>query len=292
MRSIRFNSRGRLNLVLLATVIALASLTYFRPGTRAPTPAMPLIALKAAQVRDIRIGMPGQKTTELVRGDRGWQMQAPLTMPADPNLVRTLLDTLDVTSDKQFPATGATLAKYGLDKPVAELWLNDVHYAFGGLNPVDNLQYVLTDDAVHLVNPMLYYRIAHVPYWWVDKGLLPIGSHITAMQLPQATLTLDKHGAWQLAPADASVSADAIQKLMDAWQQNLAIGVTPIGKDPEEGEVSISITNETKPLRFAILKDPDFLVLARPDLGLQYELDSSLWDTLLSLHPAKPGAAH
>ena len=50
------------------------------------------------------------------------------------------------------------------------------------------------------------------------------------MQLPQATLTLDKHGSWQLAPADKTVSADAIQKLMDAWQQNLAIGVTPIGK--------------------------------------------------------------
>ena len=292
MRSLRFNSRGRLNLVLLATVMALASLTYFRPGTQAPVPAIPLIALKAEQVRDIRIGMPGQKTVELVRGDHGWQMTAPLTMPADPNLVRTLLDTLDVTSDKQFSAAGAVLAKYGLDKPAAELWLNDVRYAFGGLNPVNNLQYVLTDDAVHLVNPMLYYRIAHVPYWWVDKGLLPAGSHITAMQLPQATLTLDKRGAWQLAPADSAVSADAIQKLMDAWQQNLAIGVTPIGKDPQEGEISLSIAGSTKLLRFAILKDPDFLVLARPDLGLQYELDSSLRDTLLSLPRSKTAAAH
>ncbi len=292
MRSIRFHSRGRLNLVLLATVVALASLTYFRPGTKAPVPAVQVITLKPAQIRDIRISMPDQKVTELKRGDHGWQMEAPFAMPADPNLVRTLLDTLDVTSDKQFPAAGAMLAKYGLDKPAAELWLNDMRYAFGGLNPVNNLQYVLTDDAVHLVNPMLYYRIAHVPYWWVDKGLVPIGSHISALQLPDATFTLDKHGVWQLAPADPSVSADAIQKLMDAWQQNLAIGVTPIGKDPEEGEVSITLANEAKPLRFAILEDPDFLVLARPDLGLQYELDSSLRDTLLSLHPAKPSAAH
>ena len=291
MKSIRFHSRGRLNLVLLVTVVALASLTYFRPGTKAPVLAVPLIALKAAQVRDIRISMPGQKTTELKRGDHGWQMEAPIAMPADPNLVRTLLDTLDITSEKQFPANDATLAKYGLDKPAAELWLNDVHYAFGGLQPVDKLQYVLADGEIHLINPMLYYRIAHVPYWWIDKGLLPIGSHITAMQLPQATLTLDKHGSWQLAPADASVSADAIQKLMDAWQQNLAIGVTPISKDPQEGEVSLSIAGQANPLRFAILKDPDFLVLARPDLGLQYELDSSLRDTLLSLHPTKSSAA-
>ena len=292
MRSIRFHSRGRLNLVLLVTVVALASLTYFKPGTKAPAPAVQMIALKATQVRDIRISMPDQKTTELTRGDRGWQMQAPLAMPADPNLVRTLLDTLDITSEKHFPASAATLAKYGLDKPAAELWLNDVHYAFGGLQPVDKLQYVLADGEIHLINPMLYYRIAHVPFWWIDKGLLPIGAHITAMQLPQATLSLDKHGAWQLAPPDAAVSADAIQKLMDAWQQNLAIGVTPIGKDPETGEVSITLANAAKPLRFAILKDPDFLVLARPDLGLQYELDSSLRDTLLSLERSKTTAAH
>ena len=73
--------------------------------------------------------MPDQKTTELKRGDHGWQMLAPLAMPADPNLVRTLLDTLDITSEKNFPASDANLAKYGLDKPAAELWLNDVRYA-------------------------------------------------------------------------------------------------------------------------------------------------------------------
>jgi len=291
MKSMRFNSRSRLNLALMAAVAALVSLTYFKPGTKAPAPTVQLIPLKAAQVTNIRISLPGQKTVELTRGQRGWQMDVPIAMPADPNMVRTLLDTLDVASEKQFPATGAALAQYGLDKPKAELWLNGAEYAFGGLQPVDNLQYVLTDGQIHLVNAMLFYRVAHDVYWWVDKGLLPAGSHVTALQLPQATFTLDKHGAWQLAPADASVSADDIQKLMDAWQRELAISVSPIGKDVREGEVSISISGSDKPLRFAILKDPDFVVLARPDLGLQYELDASLRDTLLS--PGhKTAAAH
>jgi hypothetical protein len=291
MKSMRFNSRSRLNLALMAAVVALASLTYFRPGTKAPAPVVQLMQLKAAQVGKIRISLPGQKTVELTRSDRGWQMEAPLGMPADPNLVQTLLNTLDLTSEKHFPAAGAALAQYGLDKPKAELWLNGAEYAFGGLQPVDNLQYVLADGQIHLVNAILFYRIAHDPYWWVDKGLLPAGSHITALQLPQATFTLDKRGAWQLAPADASVSADDIQRLMDAWQGELAISVGPIGKDAHEGEVSVSIAGSDKPLRFAILKDPDFLVLARPDLGLQYELDTSLRDTLLS--PGhKTAAAH
>lgn len=286
------NGRMRLNLALVVAVAILAALGYFKPGLKPAAPKAALISLKAAEIHDIRIRLPGQKPVEMVHGDKGWRLTAPLEMPADPNLIRTLLDYLDVESEAQFPAAGADLAKYGLDTPKAELWLNGEEYAFGGLQPVDNLQYVLAGGTVHLVNGALFYRVAHDGYWWVDKGLVPAGAHITALQLPQATMTLDKQGEWRLAPADASVSADDMQRLVSAWEQDLAISVAPMGKGKEEGEVSLSLANSQQPLRYAILKDPDFLVLARPDLGLQYELDTSLRDTLLSLSPPKADAKH
>lgn len=288
----KFDKRSRLNLGLVLVVIVLGVLSRFRPGTKHPAAPVPLVAMKAAQINDIRIQLPGQTTTELLHDNRSWRMVAPRAMPADPNQVRTLLDYLDAESQTRFPASGTDLSHYGLTKPVAKLWLNGREYDFGGLQPVDNLQYVLTGGEIHLINGALFYRVAHDAYWWMDKSLLPIGSHITAMQLPHATLSLDKKGMWRLAPADDSVSADAIQGLLDAWQQDLAIAVMPIGKDPEEGEVSLSIANASQPIRFAILKDPDFLVLARPDLGLQYELDSSFRDTLLGFQKPKPKPAH
>lgn len=285
----KVEARNRLNLALIAAVALLAALSYFKPGTEPPEAKLQLISLKPAEIHDIRIKLPNQPPAEMVRQDGGWRLTAPLAMRADPNQVRTLLDYLDEDSEAHFPAAGADLAKYGLDKPKAELWLNGVRYAFGGLQPVDNLQYVLAGGTIHLVNGALFYRVAHDGYWWVDKGLVPPGARITALQLPHATLTLDKKGEWQLAPADASISADDIQGLIAAWQQDLAISVGPIGKGKEQGEVSLSLAGMDKPLRYAILKDPDFLVLARPDLGLQYELDTSLRDTLLSLeHPKAP----
>ena len=286
------NGRMRLNLALVVAVAILAALGYFRPGIKLPGAKVELIAQKAAEIHDIRIELPGQKPTEMVRADRSWQLTSPLKMPADPNLVRTLLDYLDVESMARFPAAGADLAKYGLDKPKAKLWLDGSEYDFGGLQPVDNLQYVLADGTIHLVNGALFYRIAHDGYSWIDKGLLPAGAHITALQLPRTTLSLDKQGQWQVAPADASVSGDDIQRLIAAWEEDLAISVAPIGKGQEEGEVSLSLANSAEPMRFAILKDPDFLVLARPDLGLQYEVDSSQRDTLLSLHPPKTDTKH
>ena len=283
------NARNRLNLALVAAVALLAALSYFTPGSKLPQTKLQLISFKPAQIHDIRIKLPDQPPTELVRQDGGWRLTTPLAMRADSNLVRTLLDYLDAESEAHFPAAGADLTKYGLDKPKAELWLNGVRYAFGGLQPVDNLQYVLAGDTIHLVNGALFYRVAHNGYWWLDKGLVPLGAHLTALQLPHTTLTLDKKGEWQFAPADASVSADDIQRLISAWQQDLAISVEPMGKGQEQGEVSLSIAGGGTPLRYAILKDPDFLVLARPDLGLQYELDTSLRDTLLSLeHPKAP----
>lgn len=285
--------RARLNLALVILVAALAAVSFFRPGGKKLAATVPVITLKAAEVKDIRIQRPGQKLIEMKFGDHGWQLTSPFAMTADSNLLRTLLDTLDAESQASFPAAGADLAKYGLDKPGVELWLNGSHYTFGGMQPVDNQRYVQAGDTIYLMNPLLYYRLDHDAYWWLDKGLIPPGARITAMQLPQTTLTRDKQGMWQLSPADTSVSADDIQRLLDAWQQQLAISVAPLSKDPETGEVSLSIAGTATPLRYAILKDPDFLVLARTDLGLQYELDSSQRDTLLSLvHPKTAPPKH
>lgn len=280
------------NLILFLAVAALAALSYFGPLLKHAAPTVQPIAIKPGAVRDIRIQLPKQAVTELKFTDQGWQMAAPRMLPADPNLIKTLLDYLDQQSSVHFPAVQAELGKYGLDKPLAILWLNGTEFDFGGLQPVDNRQYLLAGGEIYLVNGALFYRLEHDADWWIDKGLVPPGAHITALQLPQATMTLDKKGVWQLAPADPSVSADDIQKLMDSWQEYLAISVAPMGKDPEEGEVSVSLANQKEPIRYAILKDPDFFVLARPDLGLQYELDSSLRDTLLSVKPPKPAAKH
>lgn len=286
------DSRTRLNLALVAAVTALAALSYFKPGTPRPAPTVRLIDFNASAVHEIRIAIAGQKTTDLKSGGSGWQLTEPFTLPADPNLVKTLLDYLDVPSRSHFPAAGHDLAQYGLDKPKAQLWLNGSEYSFGGFQPVDNEQYVLAGGTIHLVDGALFYRVAHDPYWWIDKGLLPPGARITALQLPDATLTRDKEGRWQLAPADSKVSADDIRRFMDGWEEDRAISVAAIGKGAPQGEVAVSLAGQEAPIRFAILKDPDFLVLARPDLGLQYDLDEDLRDSLLHVTRAAPAKAH
>ena len=69
---------------------------------------------------------------------------------------------------------------------------------------------------------------------------------------------------------------------MLAWQQARATGVAPIGGGKPDGEVSIMLAGAPAPLRFQILDDPDYLVLARPDLHLEYQLELSLSGSLLA----------
>ncbi|MGH8282045.1 MAG: DUF4340 domain-containing protein, partial [Gammaproteobacteria bacterium] len=188
-----------------------------------------------------------------------------------------------------FPAKQANLVKYGLNPPQVRLWLNGTEFDFGDAEPLNNYRYVKTGDTIHLVAGLLYFRINHSPLWWASKHLLPCGARIIGLQLPDATLTL-KGDKWQLAPANPAITSDAIQSLIDNWKNAQAIGTDKMGKGEPQGEVAVELAGDSQPLRFVILKDPDFLVLARPDLGLQYELDSGQRSALLELKPAKASA--
>ena len=280
-------SRLWLNLILAVVVAILVALVYFKPGHKPPTPPAVLTQIKAQDVTDIKISQPNTPSVELLRHGADWEMTAPSPLPADQFQVQSLLDSLPTVIKSSFRADAAKLAQYGLDPARLRLWVNGKEFDFGDTEPLNNYRYVLSGGQVHLVSGLLFYRLDHRPYWWVSKRLLPDKARITALQLPNATLTLsgDK---WKLAPANPAVSADAIQTLVENWQNAQAIGVEKAGTGKSTGEIAIELAGGKIALRFAILQDPNFFVLARPDLGIEYQLDSSQRDALLSFKSASP----
>ncbi|MGA9851545.1 MAG: DUF4340 domain-containing protein [Gammaproteobacteria bacterium] len=279
-----------LNIALIVVIAILVAFVYFKPGIRKPAPPVSLTTLKATDITSIRIARAQGDAVELARKDGTWQMVAPLKIRADQYLVKTMLDGIHAPVKSSFQVKQAELGKYGLDPPHLRLWLNGTEFDFGDTEPLNNYRYVKTGDSVQLTGGLLYFRISHSPLWWASKRLLPEGARITGLQLPDATLTL-KGAKWQLAPANADISADAIQTLVDNWQNAQAISTGKIGMGQSQGEIAIELAGDSQPLRFAILKDPDFLVLSRPDLGLQYELDSGQRAALLELKSSKTAPA-
>lgn len=281
--------RWWLNIALVIVIVVLTALIYFKPGTHKPAPPVPLTSLNAVDITSIKIAREASPIAELVREKAGWRMLTPVKTPAAEYLVKTLLDAIHAQVKSSFPARQADLVKYGLNPPQVRLWLNGTEFDFGDTEPLNNYRYVKTGDSIHLVAGLLYFRLNHGPLWWASKRLLPDGARIIGLQLPDATLTL-KGDKWQLAPANPAISSDAIQSLVDNWKNAQAIGTDKMGKGEPQGEVAVELAGDNQPLRFVILKDPDFLVLARPDLDLQYDLDSGQHAALLELKPVNASA--
>ena len=279
------SSRNRLNLALLAAVALLIALAYFKPDVKHGTAEPPLVA-DPEKTRELRIALAGQPEVDLRREGDAWLMQAPLRRPADAALMQDFLDGLDAPASNSFPAAGADLSKYGLDKPLARFWLDGTEYDFGGMQPISKQSYLLSGGRIYLVGSYLFYRIAHDAYGWLDHRLLPQGARITALQLPHATLTQDAKGDWQIAPADKTLDQAALHKFVQGWQDAVAMNVAAYHRAKADGEVAVVLEGLKDPLRFQILEDSDYLVLARPDLGFEYQLDMGQTDTLLTPAPA------
>ena len=282
----RLGYRNRLNLALAFTVGVLSLIAWFRPGLKAPDADVPLLP-KAPEATHIRIAPTGATAAELTRKPDGWYMTTPLRMRADDAAVADLLQLLTLPVDEGFPAK-RDLSGYNLDKPLLRLTLDGTELDFGGTQPIDQRRYVLLDGRVYLVSGVLFYRLAQNAYDWLDKRLLPEGGEVTAMQLPQATVAQDKEGRWQISPADKRFKAERLAKLVHAWQEARADNVAAIGKHIVEGEVAVSLKGIAAPVRFQIYKDADSLILARPDLGLQYQLDPMERAALLLQDVAPP----
>jgi hypothetical protein len=277
-------SRARLNLALACLVAFLIGVTYLHPSLKLDKQPAPLVA-DATGLQEIRIAVTGQPEIRLLREGSAWRMRAPRDFPVDAALMQGLLDSLDAPVDP-VSAAGVDLAPYGLDKPLARLWLDGAEYDFGALQPVSKRRYLLHGNQVLLADDYLFYRVAHESGWWMDKHVLPEGSRITALQLPHATVTQDAKGVWQLAPADKSVTPAMLQRLATAWQDAFSMGVTPLSPGKRLGEVAVVLAGAKDPLRFEIRDDPDYLVLARPDLGIEYQLDSG--EAAALLDPTAP----
>ena len=267
--------------MLLVLVAVLVSVVYFKPGKKTAADAAPLVA-DARGFQTIRIQLAGTPEVDLKRQGEAWMESAPIFWPADAAQMQGLLDSLDAPVENRFPAQGADLKTYGLDKPLLKLWLDDSEYDFGAMQPISKQRYVQKGGEVLLIDDYVFYRAANDAYGWLDKRLLPEGAGITALQLPHATFTSDAKGVWQLAPADKDITQKDLERFISGWQQAHAVSLAPIGKGRPEGEVALVLAGVKDPLRFQMLDDPDYLVLARPDLGFEYRLEISDAETLFT----------
>ncbi|MEN8169923.1 MAG: DUF4340 domain-containing protein [Pseudomonadota bacterium] len=277
------SKRNLLNLGLLAFIGVLVLLVVYEPGIEKPPELPTLLQLDKAAVKQIAIQRDGQQDIELLRqADGNWQMAQPIPHAADQYRIDSLLRITTIKSLSSFTAEPDKLSAYKLAQPQVTLTLNgNITIAFGGSTPLDQRRYVMVNRQVHLISDTLYYHLIGSFPTFLRKQLLDEGGSIDGLELPGLSLSWHKD-RWQLQPQPESVSADQVTRLLDQWKLASALEIKPYDEQPGE-KISIKLSGKEQPQQLLLTsREPD-LILARPELGIQYHLNASSAGQLLQL---------
>lgn len=285
------NRRNLLNIGLLALVGLLLLLVLYEPGIEKPVAPPTLLSLDKGAITQITIRRDGQQEIELrLEEDGQWWMVQPLRHAADPFRIDSLLRIGTINSLGRFNVPPEKLAAYRLENPPVTLILNgETTIAFGDSTPLDQRRYVMVNGQGHLISDTLYYHLIGSFPTFLRRQLLDEGSGIDALTLPGLTIQWQE-GRWHLEPEPAHYSADQVTRLLDGWRLASALEIKPY--DGKGGEpITLTLRDTGHPLELLVTSRQPDLVLARPELGIQYHFDAATAAQLLQLpEPPQPDA--
>ena len=280
--------RALLNIWLVVALAVLVWVVWQEPGHPPKPAAVKLTGLTPASIDKVVI-TNRHGAIRLDKQDGEWRITEPVKVAANPARVDSLLQVAEAESVSRFPAAGKDLSAFGLAKPAVSLRLNDSELVFGGVAPVDQRRYVRVGDTIHLIADRYSFALTADAAAWVSRDLVPKGADIIALELPDAKLSRSGKGAWTVTPAGKKISQDVVQAVIKAWHEAQALRVAPYDKRPAHGKVVIRLKDGQSPLQYEIITRKPELILARPEIGMQFYLETDQVQRLLTI--GKPAAA-
>ena len=276
-------SRILLNLGLLALVVALGLAIF---NLRDDSEDYQLTTLKPDDIRSIEI-QHRDRYVVLKKQDDGWRMTHPINIPANNFRINSLLKLINTTAHASYDTSQLDLSRYKLDTPRTTLRIfdgsQDTLIAFGSSNPINRMRYVKVGERMFLIDDNFYPLVSSQIGTLISQRLLPDVDRITLLQLPELRIKKTDNGKWRLTPENAALSADNINALIDEWLHAEAFGVHDYMEREQLGDIDITVIHDGAPqtLRFTVTDTEPWLILARPDLGIEYHLNIEAYDKLL-----------
>lgn len=282
-------NRWLLNLALVVLVGVLALLAVYKPGTRQEPPGTPLTALKAEAIERVRIVRAGRPEIRIEKRGDTWHLAAPRGARANRFRMGDFVGLAEARASAHF-AAGTDLRQYGLDRPLATVFLNDIEIRFGALHPLSSEVYVLHAGEVKLL-PAALLRAATVPLEDLfDAGLLAEDAKPLALRLPQFSLRQNDTGSWSRDPELKGLGSDRINRFVDEWRYARALAVNPASARTGRERLTITVREgeATRDVTFMVVARRPELVLRRLDEKLDYHFPAETASRLLELKPEPP----
>lgn len=273
------NSRLALNLFMLIGVLALIAVIFYKPGIEPAKEIPPLTALSRDQINKLEI-VRANDGLILERTQQGWQIAGASPLAADKSQIEALLALAEARPERSYPASSLDLATLKLAPAQMTVRLNTTEIRFGDTDPLEGLRYVQIGEQVHLIMDNYQSILQGKRTQFASRRLLADGADIVGVEVPNLKLSKQESG-WKIDPAPEKLSADAPQKLVQAWGTASALWVReyqPAASQP----VTITLADGQR-VTFELRSGEGEYVLARPDLGVQYQLPEDVAESLLKL---------
>lgn len=275
------SKKNILNLLLLMAVAALASAIYF---TEMPSSELQILTrTNADNITTLSINRNGNVTTFNKQADGHWQITQPLNIAANDFRIASILKLLAAPVHKRYRASEIDTQTIGLEEAETIISFNNIKISFGITNPVTTLRFVRIGEAVSTIQDVYLPLVNSHFSTLVSLNLVPLSaqpfSGIEKLILLNQTISKDDKDLWQ---SNIDITADNINKTLDHWQHDQAFGVHQYLERKQLGEVFIYTKNSDKVISYQITDTDPWLILARPEIGLEYHLDIEAFDKLIS----------
>lgn len=215
-----------------------------------------------------------------------WQIVSPIKWPASDINLERLTSLVNLEPHSSLPSDQIDISTLGLRFPEAVISLDKDVIVFGDTNKIGSRRYLLVNDTVHLVEDN------HLPLTtagltgFINKALLPKTLTLKELKLPQFTLSKNDSASWSVSPSLDDYSADQSNQLIANWQTLESANIKPYENKSTPLKKIIAQTSAGK-LEFFLLSIQPEIVIARPDLGVQYHFSDDFYYDLFSLKDQK-----
>jgi hypothetical protein len=281
-------SRTLLNITLLI-MVALLAIYVFTSDTKQHEKQSSALLVPLSPVDVDRIIIRhNQRIIELNKEESKWHMLKPISIDANSFRIDTLLKMLEGSSHASYPVSELDLGKYGLEEADTAISFNDHTIDFGIVNPVNGYRYVRSGNKVHLIDDHFYPLVSSQTGTLVSRELLHSDAVIEKLQLPQHTLYRGEDGSWH---SSENLDPDVINEVIYHWQNSQAFGVHNYMQREPQVEINVLLAGNDQPIRFYVTDTDPWLIIARPDLDIEYHFNLEFYDRLLQPGVATTSAA-
>jgi len=276
-----FSRRWIINYVLVVLIVIFTYVGNRFGVTTGYQPQQRIISLKPADIETVAI-QTADASLSLRRDAQGWLIEAPIRWPANSINIERLLSIVNSETDSRLPADEINLATLGLQFPEAVLSFNDTQLLFGATNNIGERRYIMIGSTVFLLPDIHLTFFSQGLTSIADRRLLPRRYRLNTLKLPELEIRRDTNDSWQVINADG-FGQDQTVLLVDNWQDLEASAIKSFNANATPRQkIEVSLQDGGKLDFFVMSIDPE-IIIAHPQIGLQYHFRADLYYQLISL---------